>query len=93
MPGNYEPLAAFLAAQPAETTQVTLTGPQIEALLGAPLPTGAATAGWWANARGSVQGRAWLSVGCRAVQLRVRQAPAVVTFVRVESPAPLTAPA
>ena len=63
-PLKYQPLADYLAALPAETEAVTLTFPEIEALLGAPLPRSAVRTTFWTNAR---QPRAALSQ-VRAVQ-------------------------
>ena len=63
MPGKYQPLADWLAAQPGP--RVALTFAQIEQLLGAPLPptARAGTGWWWATEprRSHVQG--WRGVG------------------------------
>jgi hypothetical protein len=81
---KYQPLGDYLAALPPGTMSITLTVPEIEAIVGEPLPVGAATAAWWINTRSSSQGRAWLDAGWR-VQVRLRQTPAVATFVRADT--------
>ena len=87
-PRKYDPLAAYLAALPVETTTVTLTLAEIEALIGAPLPASAWLPSWWVNAAvGQPQVRAWSAAGRRAVQLHLRQTPPSVTFVRADVPA------
>ena len=63
-PLKYQPLADYLVALPPETEAVTLTFPEIEALLGEPLPPTAVRTAFWTNAR---QPRAALSQ-VRAVQ-------------------------
>ena len=82
MPSRYQPLADYLAALPADTAEVTLTVPEIEALLGEPLPASAGKASWWANTPTVGSTRPWRQVGWRAVQVHLRQTPGVVTFVR-----------
>ena len=88
-PSKYQPLADYLAAQPAAVGSLTLTFPEIEAIVGAPLPATAERATFWANAR---QPRATLSQ-VRAVQGAgwrmgdVRWGPGgvrAVTFVRAD---------
>ena len=91
-PRTYQPLAAYLAALPSETTRVTLTFAEIEAILGEPLPAGASIVSWWTNAPGRGSVRPWRQVGWRAVQLRLRQTPPAVTFVRADSPPSPLAP-
>ena len=88
-PTKYQPLAAYLAGLPPGTDTVTLTFPEIEALLGAPLPYAARRAGFWANPRrewaATPQARAWLSAGWRMAG--VRWAPdggRVATFVHAD---------
>src|SRR5215208_5204705 len=82
MPTRYQPLADFLAGQPPETVTVALTLPEVEALLGEPLPRAAATASWWANARSAPHAAACLAAGWRARRVRLRRPPGTVTFVR-----------
>jgi hypothetical protein len=83
-PLKYDPLAAYLAHVSPEVATVALTVAEIEAIVGESLPAGAATAAWWVNTRSSSQGRAWLGAGWRAGQVRLRQTPAVATFVRTD---------
>ena len=92
MPARYQALGDYLAALPPETTAVTLTFPEIEAIVGTALPVGASTVSWWANSpsRGAV--RPWRLAGWRAVRLRLRQMPASVTFVRADTTDEPTAP-
>ena len=47
MPGKYEPLAAYLAAPPAEVHSVTVTFAEAGALLGGSLPMRARGPTWW----------------------------------------------
>ena len=86
-PSKYQPLADYLAGLPAEVTTVTLTFPQIEAVLGAPLPRSALHAPFWANAwrpravlsqTRAVQGAGWRLGGMRWMPGGGR----AVTFVR-----------
>ena len=85
MPSPYQPLGDYLAALPPETTSVTLTFPEMEAILGESLPMGAGKAAWWANTRTPANIRPWRRAGWRAVQLHLRQTPPSVTFVRADS--------
>ena len=87
MPSRYQPLADYLAALPADTAEVTLTFPEIEALLGASLPRTALQPMFWTNARGlnwTAQARAWQGAGWRAAGLRRVAKPWAVTFVRAD---------
>ncbi len=84
MPASkYEPLADFLAAQPPETTSVTLSLPEIEALLGQEVPLSAHRHTWWRNDPSQRQPRAWLGAGWRVTHAQVRQAPSAITFTRI----------
>ena len=82
MPTRYQPLAAFLAAQPPATATVRLTLAEIAQIVGRPLPAGARTRAWWANQPASAQARAWLPAGWRT-QWQPRQLPMEIVFVRV----------
>ena len=84
MPSRYQPLADYLAALPPETVSLTLTFPEIEAILGEPLPAAAGIVAWWRNSTGA-DVRPWRAAGWRAVQVHLRQTPAVVTFVRADT--------
>ena len=89
-PPKYQPLAAYLAALPPETERLTLTLPEIEALLGAALPRTAWQSTFWANGRGShgtSRARAWQGAGWRSAGLRRGLRPWAVTFVRADSTA------
>jgi len=81
---KYRPLAAYLAAQPADVAEVTLTLAELERVVGAPLSRGVAERAWWANMRRmpSSQSRAWLGAGWRVDALALRADPPIVTFVR-----------
>lgn len=83
---NSNELAAFLRGQTAD--QVTCTFPQIEALLGAPLPTSAQEAWWWIATPEMlhVPAGAWLRAGWR-VQA-VKPSRREVTFVREDTSTP-----
>jgi hypothetical protein len=60
---KYRALADFLKRQTAE--QVTCTFPQIEALLGAPLPASSLEPWWWSSTPEAVRAPAgaWLGAG------------------------------
>lgn len=64
---KYEPLATFLAGQPASEKEVTLSFRQIEELLGANLPDSAFVhREWWGNQADNLtrpQARAWMQAG------------------------------
>src|SRR5215207_7478347 len=60
-PPKFEPLRAYLTAQSAGVTDLTLTFPQIEAILGARLPPGAGTHAWWQG--GGAHTGAWRAAG------------------------------
>ena len=45
MPAKYDALVRYLRAQPGD--RVTLTLPEIEAIIGSPLPAGARQRRWW----------------------------------------------
>jgi len=81
MPVLFQPLAAFLTAQPPATTAVTLTLAELAQLLGRPLPASASTRTWWGTRPSSAQARAWLAAGWRA-QPQTRQLPVQIVFVR-----------
>ena len=82
VPRKYEPLRAYLAAQPGR--QVTLTLWELEAILDAPLPRSAQSRGWWTRtaaatadervARGRLERRAGgATTGARGHHLRARR--------------------
>ena len=83
MPRWYVPLLAFLAAQPADTTRLTLTVAELEGLAGRSLPVTTATYGyWWQWKRGPLRSRL-AAIGWQVAQARGR--PLAVTFVRLPS--------
>jgi hypothetical protein len=90
-PEKYAPLAAFLTAQPPTAPTVTLTLPEVEQLLGRPLPAGAWARTWWQGQKG--RGRPWLAAGWRVAGTAMRLATPTVTFVRVVAAAPVRGPA
>ncbi len=82
---KYQPLADFLSGQLPETASVTLTLPEIEAVLEQELPLSAHRHTWWRNDRWQRQPRPWLDVGWRVTHAQVKQAPSAITFARVSS--------
>ena len=87
VPSKYEPLRRYLAGLPPALDTVTLSVAEIAAIVGAPLPTGARTPRFWANARRpwdmSVQARAWQGAGWRVIAFDYRAE--TVRFVRVDA--------
>ena len=81
-PGKYRPLAAYLAAQPAGVDAVTLSFPEIEAIIAGPLPPAAYRSSWWSSAR-TMQSRAWQASGWRAARRELRALAPAVTFARL----------
>jgi hypothetical protein len=83
MPGKYQPLADWLARQPADV--VTLPFAQVEALLGAALPpTARAGTGWWRNDPRHAHARLWLAAGWEVAT--VDRLAHVVVYRRVGGP-------
>jgi hypothetical protein len=83
---KYAPLAAFLGGQSLSVTTVTLTLPEIEQVIGQPLPAAASTQTWWTARRGwDRQLRPWLVAGWRVVGVAMRTATPSVTCARVAS--------
>ena len=79
MPSRYQPLADYLAGLPPETGRITLTFPEMEAILGGELPAGAAVRSWWEQL---TRGPAWRAAGWRLVGVRLRAGHEWVTFAR-----------
>ena len=76
----YEPLLAFLAEQPPETTCVTLTLNELEVLAGQSLPVSSAIRTyWWRWKQGAMRPHL-VAIGWQVVQARGR--PLVITFGR-----------
>ena len=80
MASVYQPLGAYLARQPGPTH--TLTFPEVEAILGRPLPAIASTArarAWWTNDAGRSQAdHGWLAADWRVESVDRRRQ--TVTF-------------
>jgi CBS domain-containing protein len=68
---KYAPLASHLAEQPRGVDRITLTFPEIERLIAAPLPEAAREhRSWWTNdAITHVHSRQWLEVSWRVVSI------------------------
>jgi hypothetical protein len=82
---KYDPLAAYLRAQPGD--RVTLTYAEVEQIIGDELPASATSASkstartWWHADSGQCQADAWFNAGWRVCQVEVEQR--AVTFQRV----------
>jgi len=83
-PPKYQPLSAYLAAQPGDA--VTLSFTAIAAILGAPLPQTAMKTAFWVNRRSAWgmpgQARAWAAAGWRVGTVLLSLASPTVTFIR-----------
>ena len=62
---KYIRLAAHLAGQPSSVDRLTLTFPEIEAIVGEALPSTARFPSWWRNDDRKMHSRAWLTAGWR----------------------------
>jgi hypothetical protein len=83
-PPKYHPLADYLAALTVD--EVRLTFPEIEAILGEPLPVTARRSVFWVNQSGSPSWRAarsWVSAGWCVLRTELQARPPTVTFARV----------
>jgi len=79
---KYSPLSRYLLRRAQFTDRTVLPFAEIEGIIGDNLPFGAIRdAEWWANTRGSAQGRAWIDVGWNVQDVDLNQR--TVTFVRV----------
>ena len=85
-PSKYQPLADYLAAQPAAVGAVALTVAEVAAIVGAALPLGAWTRGWWKDTT-DVRAGAWRRAGWRVEAVRLRTDPPTVTFTRADATA------
>ena len=66
--GKYDPLKAFLAAQPAE--RIPMTFEEIERLVGAPLPKSKQYPAWWSNnPSNNTMTHVWLEAGFATEQV------------------------
>ena len=82
----FEPLLAALADQPAATTTVTLTLAELEALASRPVPTSAATQGYWHSNLPYSPRRRLAAIGWRAGH--VDRMAATITFIRIAAGPP-----
>ncbi len=80
---KYYPLAAHLAAHAGDT--VTLSFPEVEAIVGAPLPRYAWHPLWWtgSGAPGIELRRTLAARGWRVERVEAWRKPPVVTFARL----------
>lgn len=75
--GKYYPLEKYLEKQ--FVPQITLTFPEIEKIIGEPLPISAYIhRAWWANG-GHMQANAWLNAGWKVGELKLGES---VVFVK-----------
>ncbi|MFN2594235.1 MAG: hypothetical protein ABR579_05035 [Actinomycetota bacterium] len=79
---KYIRLAVYLAEQPANVTEIAMTLPEIEGIVGAPLPSNARFPSWWRNDEHRMHSRAWLTAGWKVGDMRGNEG---VTFVRDRS--------
>ncbi len=84
MPQWYEPLFALLAAQPPETTRITITFAEVAVLAGVPIPDAAYAHGYWLRQgrrtlRRRLQTAGWQMAGMH------EGVDATITFVRLPS--------
>jgi hypothetical protein len=86
MASKYAPLNAFLAALPAAATSVVLTPADVEAIIGEPLPAGAATRMWWRTSSTRNGWSAWRGAGWEVTQATMRTARPTITFTRLPVP-------
>ena len=82
-PRKYAPLTTYLASLVG--AEVTLTLGEIEAIIGAPLPTGARRRSWWVNAPRYLTAVVWLRAGWRVTPDGLWGRSPSVTFVRQPS--------
>ena len=77
MPGKYQPLADYLAAQ--DSDELVLRFAEIEQIISSPLPASAYTRRYWANIpKRGYPAHAWLPLGWRSAGIDLRR----VTFRR-----------
>jgi hypothetical protein len=79
---KYSPLSRYLLKRAQFTDHAVLSFADIEGIIGDNMPFGAVRdPEWWANARGSAQGRAWINVGWRVESVDLNDR--TVAFARV----------
>jgi len=82
---KYSPLSRYLLRRGLFTDRAVLPFAEIEGIIGDNLPFGAVSdPEWWANTRGSAQGRAWIDVGWRVQDVDSNNR--TVTFIKVAKP-------
>jgi len=82
---KYSPLSRYLLKRGRFTDFVVLPIAEVEGIIGDNLPFGAVRdPEWWANTRGSAQGRAWINVGWEVQDVDLNNR--TVTFTRVVRP-------
>jgi hypothetical protein len=79
---KYIRLAVFLAEQPPDVNEVSMSLSEIEEVVGAPLPSNARFPSWWRNDEHRMHSRAWLTAGWKVRDMRGNNG---VTFVRDRS--------
>ncbi len=78
----YEPLFDLLAAQPAETTRVTITFAEVAALAGTPIPDAAYAHEYWLRQERSALRRHLQAAGWQIAGMQ-EGVDATITFVRL----------
>jgi len=79
---KYSPLSRYLLRRAQFTEHMVLPFADVEGVIGDNLPLGAVReVEWWANTRGTAQGRAWTDVGWRVQDVNLDQR--TVNFIRV----------
>ena len=73
-------MAAFLADQPPDVHELTMTLTEIEELIGETLPSNARFPSWWRNDQHRMHSRAWLTAGWQVVEMVGKESK--VVFVR-----------
>ena len=66
---KYIRLAAHLADIPESVDRVEMSLPEIEEVVGEPLPAGARFPSWWRNDQKRMHSRAWLTAGWKVGKL------------------------
>ncbi len=79
---KYIRLAAFLASQPSNVVEITMTLSEVEELVGEDLPANARFPSWWRNDQHRMHSRAWLTAGWEVGEMNGKHA--TVVFVRGE---------
>ena len=84
-PPAYAALTAYLASRPADVVRVIVPFPELERLLGAPLPRGVYRYDWWSERATRPHAMSWRAAGWRVAHLALRVDPPAVTFARRDS--------